>query len=107
MAQEAVPIPTAVAVATNAVVITSTEAPLPKFQDVGSDVLPALQVQRLKKLQEFGWKASYGALVPVAEGNARRAKAEALADNWFFAEVPPLLVLIECTRHFNQQLIFC
>ena len=78
---------------------TSTAAPLPTFHDLNAQARVGLQNQRQVMLKKFGWKASYGPLVPQPEGDKRRAKAERAADDWFFAQVSAVSPLAQLDRN--------
>ena len=51
------------------------------------DRMQELQDERQRKLMEFGWSASYGAMTSMEKGNVKRAEAECKADEWFFCEI--------------------
>lgn len=74
---------------------------MPVFQEIGEKALTGLTRQRQALLPKFGWKKTYGPLVPNVKGDAKRAKAVQAADDWFFAQVRDVLTCAECRLHLQ------
>ena len=69
------------------VYFSNLQAPIPQFQEMDPKTRVALQQQRNVMKKKFGYKSSYGPLVPTPQGDVKRKKAELQADDWFFAQL--------------------